>query len=134
MRRSETRSSPPYAPLLQMAYGALSTQILCVAAQLGLPDRLAQDGPISASELAPKIGVDALTVERVLRALVSMDVCTEIDGSRFRLTSLGEYLRPNHPDSVPGLMSRWTSFCLSTAAKPVATCVAISSASFFQPA
>ena len=100
MRRSETRSSPPYAPLLQMAYGALSTQILCVAAQLGLPDRLAQDGPISAAELAPKIGVDALTVERVLRALVSMDVCTEIDGSRFRLTSLGEYLRPNHPDSV----------------------------------
>ena len=70
MRRSETRSSPPYAPLLQMAYGALSTQILCVAAQLGLPDRLAQDGPISAAELAPKIGVDALTVERVLRALV----------------------------------------------------------------
>ena len=100
MRQSETRSSPPYAPLLEMAYGALSTQILCVAAQLGLPDRLAQDGPISAAELAPKIGVDALTVERVLRALVSMDVCTEIDGSRFRLTSLGEYLRPNHPDSV----------------------------------
>ena len=35
-----------------------------------------------------------------MRGLVSMDVCTEIDGSRFRLTSLGEYLRPNHPDSV----------------------------------
>ena len=82
MRQSETRSSPPYAPLLQMAYGALSTQILCVAAQLGLPNRLAQGGPISAAELAPKIGVDALTVERVLRALVTMDVCTEIDGSR----------------------------------------------------
>jgi SAM-dependent methyltransferase len=27
-------------------------------------------------------------------------VCDEIEGSRFRLTALGEYLRPNHPDSV----------------------------------
>src|SRR5215831_6379327 len=92
--------SPPYAPLLQMAYGALSTQILCVAAQLGLPEHLAQGGPISAVELAPRIGVEALTVERVLRALVNMNVCDELDGSRFQLTSLGEYLRPNHPDSV----------------------------------
>src|SRR5215469_18678177 len=29
-----------------------------------------------------------------------MNVCDELDGSRFQLTSLGEYLRPNHPDSV----------------------------------
>jgi len=83
-----------------MAYGALSTQILCVAAQLGLPEHIAQGGPISAVELAPRIGVEALTVERVLRALVNMNVCDELDGSRFQLTSLGEYLRPNHPDSV----------------------------------
>jgi len=34
MRLSESRSSPPYAALLQTAYGALSTQILCVAALL----------------------------------------------------------------------------------------------------
>jgi len=29
-----------------------------------------------------------------------MNVCDEIEGNRFRLTALGEYLRPNHPDSV----------------------------------
>ena len=29
-----------------------------------------------------------------------MNVCDEIEGSRYRLTALGEYLRPNHPDSV----------------------------------
>jgi hypothetical protein len=101
MQRSQPRSpSPPYASLLQMAYGALSTQILYVAAQLGLAERLAQDGPITANELAPKLGTDALILERVLRALVSMNVCDELDGSRFHLTSLGEYLRPNHPESV----------------------------------
>ncbi len=83
-----------------MAYGALSTQILCVAAQLGVAERLAQYGAITANELAPKLGADALTLERTLRALVSMKACDEIDGSRFQLTSLGEYLRPNHPESV----------------------------------
>jgi hypothetical protein len=83
-----------------MAYGALNTQILCVAVQLGLAERLGQDGPITANQLALKLGLDASIVERVLRALVSMEVCDEIDGSRFRLTPLGEYLRPNHPDSV----------------------------------
>jgi O-methyltransferase domain len=93
-------ASPPFAPLLQIAYGALDSQILCVAAQLGLAERLAQDGPICAKHLASQIGIDAPTIERVLRSLVSMNVCDEIDGSRFRLTALGEYLRPDHPDSV----------------------------------
>ena len=41
-----------------------------------------------------------MTIERVLRGLVGMNVCDEIEGGRFRLTSLGEYQRPNHPDSV----------------------------------
>jgi hypothetical protein len=86
--------------LLEAAYGALRAQILCVAAELGLAERLAQNGPVTANELAPKLGIDAAVLERVLRGLVSMNVCDEIEASRFRLTALGEYLRPNHPDSV----------------------------------
>jgi hypothetical protein len=100
MQQSEPRSVSPRAALLQGAYGAWSTQILCVAAQLGLAERLAQAGPITAKELALAVGADPLMVERVLRALVSMNVCDEIDDSRFQLGSLGEYLRPNHPESV----------------------------------
>jgi SAM-dependent methyltransferase len=101
VQRSERGGlAPPYALLLETAYGALRAQILCVAAELGLAERLAQSGPLTASELAPKLGVDAAVLERVLRGLVSMNVCDEIEGSRFRLTALGEYLRPNHPDSV----------------------------------
>jgi SAM-dependent methyltransferase len=101
MQGSETpNASPPYTQLLETAYGALRAQILCVAAELELAERLAQDGPVTASELAPKLGVDAAVLERVLRGLVSMSVCDEIEGSRFRLTALGEYLRSNHPDSV----------------------------------
>ena len=57
MQRSEPLNpSPSYAPLLETAYGALRAQILCVAAELGLAERLAQSGPVTASELAPKLG------------------------------------------------------------------------------
>jgi hypothetical protein len=93
-------TAPPYAPLLETAYGAQSAQILCVAAQLGLADRLAQSGPVRANELALHLGADAVVIERILRGLVSMKVCDELDGSRFQLTALGEYLRPDHPESV----------------------------------
>jgi SAM-dependent methyltransferase len=55
---------------------------------------------VTANELAPELGIDAAVLERVLRGLVSMNLCDEIEGSRFRLTALGDYLRPNHPDSV----------------------------------
>jgi hypothetical protein len=86
--------------LLQLAYGALSTQILCVAAQWGLAEQLARAGAVTAHELGPQLGVDSVVLERILRALVSMNVCAELDANRFQLTSLGEYLRPNHPDTV----------------------------------
>ena len=72
-------ASPSYAPLLETAYGALRAQILCVAAELGIAGRLAQNGPATASELAPELGVDAAILERVLRCLVSMSVCDEIE-------------------------------------------------------
>jgi len=99
-RSTPPNASPPYAPLLETAYGSLRAQILYVAAELGLAECLAQNGPLTANALAPKLGIDAAVLERVLRGLVSMCVCEEIEGSRFRLTALGEYLRPNHPDSV----------------------------------
>src|SRR5262245_37345197 len=96
----QPETGPAHAPLLQMAYGALTTQILCVGAQLGLAACLAQRAPATASELAPKLGVDAAMAERLLRAFVCLDLCNETEGSRFMLTPLGEYLRPDHPDSV----------------------------------
>src|SRR5215472_12291663 len=96
MEQSETPSTPPPpASLLQLAHGTLYTQLLCVAAQLGLAERLAQDGPINANQLALQVGTHTLILERILRALVSMNVCDELDGDWFQLTRLGEYLRPN---------------------------------------
>ena len=36
-----------------MAYGALSAQILCVGEHLGLAERLARDGPVTANAAIP---------------------------------------------------------------------------------
>lgn len=41
-----------------------------------------------------------MALRRVLRGLVNLGVCDEIDGGQFGLTSLGEYLRADHADSV----------------------------------
>lgn len=87
------------APLLQAAFGAQAAQILYVAAKIGLADHL-RDGHRTATELARTLGVDYRALQRVLRGLVSLGVCDEIDGKQFGLTSLGEYLRTDHPDSV----------------------------------
>jgi hypothetical protein len=86
--------------LLQVAYGGLSAQVLWSATKLGIPERLAQEGPATANELAPTLGIEASILERILRALVSFGVCEETNESRFRVTQMGEYLRPGHPDSI----------------------------------
>jgi O-methyltransferase domain len=87
------------APLLQAAFGAQTAQILYVAAKLGLADQLGS-GARSASDLAASPGLNAAALQRVLRGLVGLGVCAELDGLRFELTPLGQHLRADHPDSV----------------------------------
>lgn len=87
------------APLLRVGFGAQAAQILYVAAKLGLADHLGE-GHRTATDLAQALGVDPAALQRVLRGLVVLGVCEEVDVSRFALTALGEYLRADHPDSV----------------------------------
>jgi SAM-dependent methyltransferase len=87
------------APLLHVTFGALTAKVLYVGAKLGLADEL-QSGHRTAAELGQTLGVDVAGLRRVLRGLVSLGVCAEVDSDRFALTPLGEYLRADHPDSV----------------------------------
>jgi len=89
----------PIAPLLHAAFGAQTSQILYIAAKLGLAD-LMRDGHRTATDLARLLGADAGALRRVLRGLVTLGVCDERDDGQFELTSFGEYLRGDHPDSV----------------------------------
>ena len=70
--------------------GFVTTQLLYVAAKLGVAEALA-DGPRTGAEVAAAVGADAGAITRVLRGLALEDVVTEEDG-RFALTPVGECL------------------------------------------
>lgn len=80
--------------------GYLTTQLLYVAAKLGVADALA-DGARTAEEIAEAVGADAPLLRRVLRGLALDDVLAEQDG-RFALTPLGECLREGVAGSLRG--------------------------------
>lgn len=79
------------ATLMQMLTGYWTTQILYVAAKLGIADLL-EHGPKTSDELAISTGLHALSLYRLLRALASMNVLEEDENGSFRLTPLGQCL------------------------------------------
>jgi hypothetical protein len=84
--------------LLELIDGYQVSQVLHVAAMLGVADRLA-DGPRSADELG--IDADPDGLRRLLRALTAAGVLAEADG-RYALTELAQGLRTDVEGSVAG--------------------------------
>ena len=72
--------------------GYVVTQLLYVAAELGVAEALAR-GPRTGPELAEAVGADTGALTRVLRGLSVEDVVAEHAG-RFALTPLGEAMLP----------------------------------------
>ena len=87
--------------LARLIDGYLTTQLLYVAAKLGVADVLA-DGPRTGREIAAAVGADPDALTRVLRGLVLEDVLTEDGDGRFALTAVGEGLREDVPGSLRG--------------------------------
>lgn len=87
--------------LARLTDGYLSTQLLRVAAELGVADAL-RDGPRTAAELATACGALADPLERVLRGLAADGVLDERPGRRFALTDVGALLAADHPASQRG--------------------------------
>lgn len=83
---------PPEAFLTQLAFGAMMTQALYVAAKLGVADLLAA-GPRSVSELAAETGTHERSLYRVLRSLASVGVFAETGAKVFSNTAYSEPLR-----------------------------------------
>jgi hypothetical protein len=79
--------------------GFRTTQLVYVAAKLGLADRLAGQ-PKTAAELAAEVSAHPDALNRVLRALTTVGVCAETPDGRFRLEATGELLRSNVPGSM----------------------------------
>jgi hypothetical protein len=82
--------APPWQ-LARLLDGFVTTQLLYVAAKLGVADVLAE-GPLTAAEIAAAVGADRGALTRVLRGLVIEDVLAEDEAGRFSLTPIGECL------------------------------------------
>ena len=99
----------PEAVLTEMIWGAAVTQLVYVAAELGIADLL-EDGPMSVSEIAVATGSHPTTLERVLRALANYHVIRALSGRRFALAPVGNLLRREPEDSKRDLALLFGSY------------------------
>jgi hypothetical protein len=94
--------APPSMQMLEMLYGALATQMISVAAELGIADLLA-DGPRPVAELAGRSGTHARSLFRLLRGLAGLGVFEETAPGVFGLTPLAGTLRTGVKGSMKEL-------------------------------
>jgi SAM-dependent methyltransferase len=91
--------------LLAIINSSWMTQATYVAAQLRLPDLLA-DGPKTSDELANATGSHDPSLYRLLRALTTLEICREREDGSFELMPMGHLLRSD----VPGSVRSWTLY------------------------
>lgn len=85
--------------MIRMIQGASITQMICVAAKLGVADLL-KDGPKSCDELAKATGTHSQSLYRLLRGLAGMGIFAETKERYFELTPRAACLKSDAPDSV----------------------------------
>lgn len=89
-RQGEGSSSPPV--LFKMVTGFWLSQAIYVAAKLGIADLL-KDGPRSSVALAAATQSDTAALYRLMRALSSVGIFTELHSDCFALSDLAQSLR-----------------------------------------
>ena len=102
--QSATGLSPALA-LRQLIFGHRLTKLILTAVELGLADHLA-GGPQTSTQLARLVQADERALYRLLRALASIGILTEVGQDRFALTALGDGLRTDAPSG----MRHWALF------------------------
>lgn len=78
--------------LFKLATGFWISQAIYVAAKLGIADLL-KDGPNSFNQLAASTHSDSASLYRLMRALASIGIFTQLDDHRFVLSDVGQSLR-----------------------------------------
>ena len=92
-------AAPANLMLQQFIGGSLATNLVYVAAELGIADQLAS-GPRKAEELAAATTTKADALRRILRGLAVLGVLSQTADGAFGLTPLGEALRSDVPGSM----------------------------------
>ncbi len=99
---------PPPAQLMNFIVGKWISKPIYAAAELGIADMLAK-GPKSIEELAQITHSHAPSLYRMMRALASVGIFHEIDGKKFELTPIAEYLQTGAMRSIAILFnSDWS--------------------------
>lgn len=84
-----------------MLTGKWISQAISTAVELGIPERLSK-GARRCRDIATDAGVPEDGLYRLLRALSSLGLFAEGRGRRFKLTTMGELLRNDSPESLAG--------------------------------
>jgi hypothetical protein len=93
--------------LVDMAMSYSRSCILCAAARLGIADALGDDER-TVEEVAQICNADADSLYRLLRALAVLGITTESAPRRFALTTFGQPLRKDTPNSVWASVVFWS--------------------------
>jgi hypothetical protein len=100
------RSPESRAATASLITACWSTQVIHVAVNMGVPDRLAA-GVATSAELARLAGAQPRAMFRLLRALAALGLCAHVGDDRFELTETGQYLRTDVPESLAILSRHW---------------------------
>jgi SAM-dependent methyltransferase len=91
-----------------LVMGFRSTQLVGVAAELGIADELV-DGPRRVEDLAEAVGADAGALARLLRGLRAVGVFTETADGRIAIDEAGQQLRSDAPGSLRAVARLYAS-------------------------
>ena len=100
-KRIEENPSPP--ALFEMATAYWLSQAIYVAAKLGIADLL-RDGPQSCVALATSTGSDAPSLFRLMRALSSVGIFSQLGKDCFALSRLAASLQTEVPGSLRAMV------------------------------
>jgi hypothetical protein len=92
----------PSTVLHRLGMGHWISQSLYVVTEMGVADQLRGEAR-SIDDLAQSVGAHTEALYRVLRALASIGIFTEIKSRHFALTPVGQLLRTDIPDSMHDL-------------------------------
>jgi hypothetical protein len=99
-------AGPEGEKLLELITQSWTAQAIYVAAELGIADHL-RDGPRSSDQLAAATGADAPSLYRLLRALTTIDLCTQREDGTFAITPMGLLLAADVPESLRSWAIWW---------------------------
>lgn len=100
---SDPVAPPPHVEVIQMASAIWLARAVYAAARMKLADILA-DGPRSVSEIAQETGLHARSLYRLLRALASRGLLSEVTPRSYALTNLGAALKTGAPGGARAMV------------------------------